>query len=225
MMRLLIASLIAASVSVFAQPVPLPNLPDGFRVGTSGPVVEAFLDMLCPDCRADWPTMTSLRAFYGNKISFILHTFPLPYHTFAFRAAQGVHVIASLNTTSPAQAAFDYATMLFTNQNDFFGAGLNQSWVDQHIVDLVTANLGYAAADVAAGLASSDLNEDTRISWKYSTSRYSTGTPHYMINGIPVDDQLGDGSLSAWQALIDPLLAGMRAPKAPAITRFTSKDL
>jgi len=27
-----------------------------------------------------------------------------------------------------------------------------------------------------------------------------------MVNGIPVDDQLGNGQLSDWESLIDPLL-------------------
>ena len=50
------------------------------------------MDLLCPDCAGDWPVMGQLLEHYGNRISLILHTFPLPYHTFAFRAAQGAHV-------------------------------------------------------------------------------------------------------------------------------------
>lgn len=38
------------AAAVYAQPVPLPNLPDGFRIGTGGVVVETFMDLLCPDC-------------------------------------------------------------------------------------------------------------------------------------------------------------------------------
>ena len=163
-------------IAVHAQPVPLPNLPDGFRIGASGPVVETFMDFLCPDCAGDWPVMGQLLAHYGSKISLILHTFPLPYHTFAFRAAQGAHVIASLNASS-SQAVFDFATLMFTRQGEFYGASLNQTWVDGHIADLA-ATLGYSRASVLAGLADDNLNEATRISWKYSTSRYSTGTPH-----------------------------------------------
>lgn len=34
-----------------------------------------------------------------------------------------------------------------------------------------------------------------------------------MINGIPVDDQLGNGALSDWQALIDPLISTTRPQK------------
>ena len=60
--------------------------------------------------------------------------FPLPYHTFAFRLAQGAQVAASLGASD--SAVFDYATLIFANQGDFFGAGLNTSWVDAHIVTL-----------------------------------------------------------------------------------------
>jgi len=77
-------------------------------------------------------------------------------------------------------------------------------------------------------------------------SRYTTGTPHYVVNGLPVDDQLGNGQLADWIALLDPLLGGEEgAPRrangaphanhphptvgakrvAPALKRFTSKDL
>jgi hypothetical protein len=170
--------LLALAPLCLAQPVPLPNTPDGFRIGTGGVVVETYMDLLCPDCAGDWPVMGQLLAHYGKKISLILHTFPLPYHTFAFRAAQGAHVVASLNTTSPAEAVFEFAGLMFKSQGDFYGADLNTTWVDNHIAELA-ATLGYDVSAVKAGLADGNLNEATRISWKYSTSRYSTGTPHY----------------------------------------------
>lgn len=182
------------------------------------------MDMLCPDCAGDWPTLTALRAHYGPRISFILHTFPLPYHTFAFRAAQGAHVVASLNATAPALAVFDYAATMFANQAGFYDASLSTTGANALIASLA-AKLGYSQAAVLAGLADDNLNEATRVSWKYATSRYTTGTPHYLVNGLPVDDQLGAGALADWIALIDPLLAGARAAVAPALKRFTSKDL
>ena len=170
-------TLLALVAAAFAQPVPLPNIPDGFRVGpNTGLVVDAFLDLLCPDCQGDWPTIKALVAHYGDNITVALHTFPLPYHTFAFRAAQGAHAIAALNST-PGPAVFDFATLIFANQQDFYGADLNTTWVDNHIAELAT-QLGYSKSDVAAGLADDNVNEATRISWKYGTSRYTTGTPH-----------------------------------------------
>ena len=177
-MRILAAIALALVPLVTAQPVPLPSKPDGFRVGSPTsdvPVCEAFLDLLCPDCAGDFPTLQQVVAHYNNKIAFILHSFPLPYHTFGFRVAQGLHVAASLNKT--AQAPWDFAAYFFQNQGDFYGAALNTTWVDGHITTLA-AKLGYDSAAFAAGLNDGDINEATRISWKYSTSRYTTGTPH-----------------------------------------------
>ena len=46
-----------------------------------------------------------------------------------------------------------------------------------------------------------------------------------MINGLPVDDQLGNGQLSDWEALIDPLLASpFKATTPKTLSRF-KKDL
>ena len=45
-------------------------------------------------------------------------------------------------------------------------------------------------------------------------SRYTTGTPNYLVNGLPVD--AGGFTLAQWEALLDPLFTGgsMRATKA-----------
>lgn len=55
--------------------------------------------------------------------------------------------------------------------------------------------------------------------------------PPQLINGLPVDDILGDGSLASWTSIIDPLLAGgnasskpARAGKAGRAARFPRKD-
>lgn len=89
-------------------------------------------------------------------------------------------MIRSINGTDAA--VFDYATLMFNMQGDFYGAGLNQTWVDAHIAALAS-QLGYSASAVAAGLADDNLNEATRISWKYGCSRYTTGTPHFVSGG------------------------------------------
>ena len=95
-------------------------------------------------------------------MSFILHAYPLPYHTFAFRAAHGAQVAKSLKGDAGALA---FATVIFENQEPFFGADLNTTWVDAHIVSLAAAH-GYDAAAFAAGLADDNLNEAARIEWK-----------------------------------------------------------
>ena len=46
-----------------------------------------------------------------------------------------------------------------------------------------------------------------RVFFKYAASRSTTGTPHFLVNGAPVDDVLGDGSASSWAAILDALTA------------------
>lgn len=46
------------------------------------------------------------------QVSFIFHVFPLPYHTYAFLAAQGAQVVKSLNGTDAA--VYDYINLIFT---------------------------------------------------------------------------------------------------------------
>jgi hypothetical protein len=41
-----------------------------------------------------------------------------------------------------------------------------------------------------------------------------------MVNGLPVDDELGNGQLSDWEALLDPLLAGAAALPRKGLARF-----
>lgn len=150
-MRLVLSALAALAL---AQDVPLPNTPDGWvlQAGVGkGVVVNAFEDFLCSDCAAAFPVLKQLLAHYKNSaVSFVLHSFPLPYHTWAFRCAQGAHVVRSINGTDASVLA--YQEMMFDNQGDFFDPSINQTWVDAHIVDLVSTHLGLPAASVAAGM-------------------------------------------------------------------------
>lgn len=191
---------------------------DGFFLGNpSAPIqVEAFTDLLCPDCAADWSTVKAMLAHYGpDKVSLRLHFFPLPYHINAFKTAWTAHVIRALNGSDAG--VFAWTDLLYSGvQQQFWEgepsvAGLNTTGVELLLAS-TAAGLGYDAAAVYAGLQNSDFDEATRIGFKYAASRYTTGTPHYLINGAPVDDQLGNGALSDWEALIDSLsAAGPRA--------------
>lgn len=49
-------------------------------------------------------------------------------------------------------------------------------------------------------------------------ARYTTGTPNYAVNGLPVD--AGGFTLAQWEALLDPLYsAAATSPKARAAQR------
>ena len=165
-----------AFAGLIAAQVPIPSRPEGYGVG--GPadahvVVEMFLDLLCPDCKASWPTALQVIQAYGTKIHFRIHTFPLPYHTNAFVVSQGLHVVANA-TTRNLDAIFQYATKVFENQERWYN-GATQSMTMPQVVDSLAtfvAETGLVAKDkFVAGMMSADLNDETRISWKYACSR------------------------------------------------------
>jgi len=204
-------ALLGLSLPCSSAQTPIPSRPDGFAFG--GPleapiILEGFFDVLCPDCAAGWPTVKKVVAHYGNNLRLIVHTFPLPYHTWAFIANQGIHVVAqaSGNNMSAVHAYYDL----------FFGGVQELYWndvvVNNSTVQIV-ASMGQqleragliSAANFTAGIQNDDLNMDTRISWKYSCSRAVTGTPTFLINGVytSADDTYTEQD---WYNLIDPLL-------------------
>lgn len=194
-------------VCVSMAQIPIPRRPDGFAMGgpADSPIVlEVFFDLLCPDCAATWPTMKSVVRAYGNNLHFIMHTFPLPYHTWGFMAAQGAHVVNQYNSS----ATFGWVDVMFQYQAQYWnGATTNIPSAS------VAKNLGLLADQSGAmpydlfmkGLSDDDLNMETRISWKYGCSRTVSGTPTFLVNGVSVQAD-PSWSLSQWQQLLNPLL-------------------
>jgi len=195
-------------VSVNAQ-TPIPPRYDGFAFGgpSSAPILlEGFFDVLCPDCAAGWPTINKVIAHYGNQLNFIMHTFPLPYHTNAFFANQGVHVVSK--ATMNISTVHAYTALMFANQANFWNAITMNMTVNQVIAamgSLVESSGIMKGQDWIAGVNDANLNMDTRISWKYGCSRGVTGTPTFIINGVytSADDTWTEQD---WYTLIDGLL-------------------
>lgn len=80
-LSLILISLAACS----AQPVPLPDTTDAWlRLGGSASaqvIVDANVDLLCPDCAGEWATLVALSQHYTPaQLSLVFHIFPLPYH-------------------------------------------------------------------------------------------------------------------------------------------------
>lgn len=194
-------------VQVVAQiPIPMGGF-DGHTVGSrSAPVqLEFFADLLCPDCKDAWPSMKEVMAHYGNDtLGFTLHTFPLPYHQHAFLASEGAVVMAS---KFPAQF-WQYIDLIFDRQESFYNAVTEKETmvaVRASLANLVQAELGVPATGFLEGIADSTLNGDTRASWKYGCSRHVSGTPTFLVNGVPVAGQPAWG-LKEWQWVLDPLV-------------------
>ena len=194
---------------------PIPSRPDGYALG-SGPatapvVLDAFFDLLCPDSAASWPTVKKVIAAYPEQLYFLLHTFPLPYHTNSFIANQGLHVIDRAAQHN-ASALLQYTDLLFSIQQRFYNAATADKTITQVIAALAsaveTAGLLSSAAFVK-GIADSGINEEQRVSWKYGCSRAVTGTPSFLLNGVFINAD-ASWELSDWQSVIDPLIRAER---------------
>ncbi|CAF1339484.1 unnamed protein product [Adineta steineri] len=191
--------------------VPIPSRPDGYGVG--GPadahvVVDMFFDPLCPGCKASWPTLLQLIQTYTTRIHVRIHTFPLPYHTNSFVASQGLHVIANA-TNRNLDSIFRYATRVFETQ-EMWSNDATKSMTMTQIIDSLASMVDKAGflpkGKFLAGMASDDINEETRISWKYACSRGIVGTPTFLINGVATSASSA-WSLDDWKSVIDPILA------------------
>jgi len=219
---------LAAAVAVSAQ-APIPYRPDGFLFGTGttdSPIqMDMFLDLLCPDCAAAWPNVKSVADYYGSNINIKLHTFPLPYHTYGFMMAQAAHVVF-YNATEEIVRSFD--DYVFNGQSQFWNgnvANISSNQVLASMTNFIVTEGGFSdEADFSAGMMDDNINEYTRVSWKYACSKGVLGTPTFFVNDVNVN---GDPSwtLAEWRTLLDPLLQpepGMKRAVAKKVNKHHS---
>ena len=169
------------------------------------------------------PSQSVLLHHGGDKLQLRSHWFPLPYHTFAFQAAQGAHVIKAVNGTDAGVLAWAQYMFVGTNgipgQQAFWNAptaNMSAQQVSAAYASVAASlDVGVSASAYLAGMADDNLNEDTRVAWKTGCSRSVTGTPSFFVNGIPVQAD-SSWTLAQWQQLLDPLYA-------PAAKRRSSR--
>jgi len=207
LLSVLVVACVAIAGALAQTPIPTNPGDNGFAIGNiDAPVViDGFFDLLCPDCAATWPTVKQVLQAYGTKqLRLNFHTFPLPYHTYAFYANQGLHIVQDYAPTK----IWAYADMMFDQQSNFWNP-INMDNTTTSIINamsaLVESNKILDAATFKAGLLNDTINEDTRISWKYGTSRGVTGTPTFFANGVMISAD-PSWSLSDWQSLINSIL-------------------
>lgn len=98
--------------------------PAGARVA----IVE-FDDMECPDCARANPLLKEAAARY--KIPWIRHDFPLPFHSWSFRAA----VYARWFDTKSKALGNQYRDAVFANQISIFNPGALQQFTEKFASD------------------------------------------------------------------------------------------
>ena len=184
-MKVFLSILLAlcAFASLTIAQLPIPNRPDGYALSPAAPatapvVLEAFFDVLCPDSKAAWPIVQQVLSTYPDTVYFLLHTFPLPYHTWAFIANEGVHVIDAL-TGGNLTAVRAYTDLLFNIQESYY----NNNTLDlspSDVYDKLASDVAELYADSGTFrkrlAASGGSNMETRISWK--SNSHSHIYPH-----------------------------------------------
>jgi hypothetical protein len=143
-----------------------------------------------------------------------VHTFPLPYHNNAFRAAQAGHFARHVDFHGSG-FFFEWMSTIFRAQETFG----NSAIANMTEPEVIRAMAKIAAApgpggagpwttveEFTAGMSDSALNGATRASWKYGCSRGVSGTPTFMINGVLVTQAQADWTVADWRNVIDPLL-------------------
>uniref|UniRef100_M4B3S1 Thioredoxin-like fold domain-containing protein n=1 Tax=Hyaloperonospora arabidopsidis (strain Emoy2) TaxID=559515 RepID=M4B3S1_HYAAE len=194
--------------------VPVPETPPGFTIGrgnVSAEVqLEAFIDLLCPFSKAAYSGVKALADHYEPKdfrVKMIL--FPLPFHQHGFTAAQSAFTVTLAlgdDQFTPWLEAFFWneATKdMSVTQVKSELKGLAQktfpSLTDKQWEEGMT-NDGDDGADHHA-----------RVMWKYACTRAITGTPQYILNGVPFKGADSSWKLDDWLKVIDPLVKADRA--------------
>mmetsp|Transcript_67329 Transcript_67329/g.78112 ORF Transcript_67329/g.78112 Transcript_67329/m.78112 type:complete len:238 (-) Transcript_67329:95-808(-) len=194
-MKTLVVLLAIFAVATAEQSIPIPPTVEGLLVGNANATfqIDAFIDLMCSDCLADWSTMKDVFndvTQYG--VSFRFHIFPLPYHTYAFLFATAANFFITQASHEDAMKFLDFA---FSVQPQFYNdvvANLSFNQITQNVVNLAVAAFpNYNQSQLLDAFTNMDYNIAARTSWKYAAAHGVTGTPTFHANGIPIDGSDG----------------------------------
>ena len=172
----------------------------------TGVQLEVFVDFLCPDCAAAFPTLKRLAAHYLDSLQLTIHPFPLPYHVHGFLAAKSVHVVASANSAK----VFLYAQILWDHVDELNAGSQNLTVIQAEAELGALASFAMSPDKFLDGMRDVGLELETRVAWKYACTRGVYGTPTFFLNGVLVSAS-PTWSVGQWRKLIDPIVAGAPA--------------
>ncbi|KAI9216704.1 hypothetical protein BC828DRAFT_393003 [Blastocladiella britannica] len=155
------------------------------------PVIEVFLDPLCPDSRDVWPGI--VQAAHAQVAHFRVVTLPLPYHRNAFILTQAVHAVALASNDTPA-TVIKAMSFLFEHLEELGSkdASSNEHEYRRHTAELVwaavpevhshfTDHVDGFAAQLKSG---SPADQAARRAFKFAAHCQATGTPNVRVNGV-----------------------------------------
>eukprot|EP01136_Pigoraptor_vietnamica_P039046 Opistho-1_new@109173 len=208
MARLLLLAVTAALVASCVAQVPIPSRPDGvpyLNAETTAPLqIDVFVDPMCPDCKAAYPTIQQVAAHYGPKVvRFNFHLFPLPYHRNAFYASQGAKTAAQQD----GDLFFKWLEAVFAAQ-DSLGNAATANMTADAVIDMfgdVGQSIGISKATIVAGINNANVDSAVRTSWKYACTRGVAGTPWFFFNGVNVAVS-PQWTVDDWQNVINSII-------------------
>ncbi|GBG71972.1 hypothetical protein CBR_g10910 [Chara braunii] len=184
----------------------VPRRPRGFpaRAECGADVdMDIFIDPLCPDCKAAWPTVKRLLNVYSTEeLSIHIQLLPLPFHHYSYYACQATVAAARLNSS----AVFPWLQTIFRYQ-DYFSTEATFAETTESVLERLVGLAPHAGLDTkqfSSAFYDSEVDLDTRLAFKYSCSRGMMGTPSFLVNGVEAGS--GDWSIKEWKELLDPLM-------------------
>jgi protein-disulfide isomerase len=200
----------AAALAVLAWAVvsgpPIPSRYDGFALGRAEALVhvEAFYDLMCPDCRDSWPAVREMLAAMGGPVRFTLHAFPLPYHRNAFLAAQAAQALGASGHANASAHVFAWTEAVFAAQGEL-GNGATESMTTSQVKRKLEA-LARSSTGQDVDMFTDAADRAARVSWKYACYRGVFGTPTYLVNGVPAPDDAGSWDADQWIKFVSGVL-------------------
>ncbi|XP_072164283.1 uncharacterized protein [Diadema setosum] len=211
----LVATFLGLISHVVSQ-APIPNRQPGFvyRTGNAPVLLEAWVDLVCPDAQAGWPTYLEVADHYGpDAVQFSALMFPLPYHRAAMASAKASFIADELNST----LTFDFFQNSFDKQEALYASNILDQ-PETYIFETYATwagEVGYDRTEFLRRL--SDREDPARrqaiVEFKYGGTRGVFGTPQTYVNGALVYSDPHTWTLESWKEVIDPLLDSNSAIK------------
>ncbi|MEM8722658.1 MAG: thioredoxin domain-containing protein [Cyanobacteria bacterium P01_G01_bin.39] len=191
------------------MPIPIPQRPSGYRLGSSeAPVqIEIFFDLECPFSKKGWQTILQVvDAYSSEQIYLILQPMTLGNHRQSWDATKAAIAIARKDT----KKFISFVSYLLDHQAEF----ANEAFKDKTQTDWHNLLANYAVdstewtdqAQFMQLLNSKEIYNQARIPARFAITRGVWSTPTWFINGAEVTDLSSQSSLQQWQEKIDALL-------------------
>lgn len=166
LMMAILVGLILVSKSInqdYSHATTTTTIPAGNKTVT----ILEYSDFQCPYCARAENTMKEIKKAYGDRVEIIFKHFPLPFHSYAEKAAEA-------SECARDQGKFwEYHDMLFENQNK----------LDVDSLKKYATKLGLDREKFDSCLDNGEKADIVKSNYDEGVSKGVSGTPTFFING------------------------------------------